>query len=88
MATHSMFLPGESHGQRSLVSCSSRGSKESDITEQPIHARTVPFYILSIILNSNFSLKRKKKKNSKFMATCKDYKNCKKGKCELKVLIF
>ena len=61
MATHSMFLPGESHGQRSLVSCSSRGSKESDITEQPIHARTVPFYILSI-LNSNFSLKRKKKR--------------------------
>ena len=28
MATHSVFLPGESHGQSSLESC-----KESDMTE-------------------------------------------------------
>ena len=28
-----VFLPGESHGQRSLVGCSPRGHKESDTTE-------------------------------------------------------
>src|SRR5574337_858491 len=28
-----VFLPGESHGQRSLVSCSSWGCKELDVTE-------------------------------------------------------
>ena len=37
MATHSVFLPGESHGQRSLVGYSPWGRKESDITE---HAYT------------------------------------------------
>ena len=30
-----VFLPGESHGQRSLVGYSPRGCKESDTTEQP-----------------------------------------------------
>ena len=33
MATHSSFLPGESHGQRSLVGYSPWGRKESDMTE-------------------------------------------------------
>ena len=28
-----VFLPGESHGQRSLAGCSPRGRKESDTTE-------------------------------------------------------
>ena len=28
-----VFLPGEFHGQRSLVSCSPQGHKESDMTE-------------------------------------------------------
>ena len=28
-----VFLPGESHGQRSLVGCSPRGRTESDTTE-------------------------------------------------------
>ena len=28
-----VFLPGESHGQRSLVGCSSWGRKELDMTE-------------------------------------------------------
>ena len=28
-----VFLPGESHGQRSLVGCSPRGHKESDTTK-------------------------------------------------------
>ena len=29
-----VFLPGESHGQRSLAGCSPQGHKESDTTEQ------------------------------------------------------
>ena len=33
MATHSVFLPGESHGQRNLAGYSSWGHKESDRTE-------------------------------------------------------
>ena len=32
-----VFLPGESHGQRSLVGCSPRGHKESDMAE---HSRS------------------------------------------------
>ena len=30
----SVFLPGELHGQRSLVGYSPRGHRESDVTEQ------------------------------------------------------
>ena len=32
-ASHSVSLPGESHGQGSLVGCSPSGHKESDMTE-------------------------------------------------------
>ena len=36
MTTHSTYLPGEPHGQRSYnsVGCNSWGQKESDIIEQ------------------------------------------------------
>ena len=34
MATHPVFLPGESHGQKSLAGYSPWGRKESDTTEQ------------------------------------------------------
>ena len=37
-----VFLPGESHGQRSLVGYSPRGHKESDTTEWLSHRRCVP----------------------------------------------
>ena len=33
MATHSVFLSGKSHGQKSLVDYSPWGCKESDTTE-------------------------------------------------------
>ena len=33
MATHSIFLPGESHGQKSLAGYSPWGRKESDTTK-------------------------------------------------------
>ena len=32
MATHSVFLPGKSHGQRRLEDCSPEGHNESDTT--------------------------------------------------------
>ena len=35
-----VFLPGESHEQRSLVGYSPWGHKESDMTEQLIHIHT------------------------------------------------
>ena len=37
MATHSVFLPGESHGQRSLEGYSPWGLKESDTTLYSLH---------------------------------------------------
>ena len=33
MVTHPVFLPGKSHGQRSLVDYSPQGHKELDVTE-------------------------------------------------------
>ena len=33
METHSVFLPGESHGQRSLAGYSPWGRRELDVTE-------------------------------------------------------
>ena len=41
MATHSVFLPGESHGQRSLEGYHLRGRKESDTTQRLQHHRQV-----------------------------------------------
>ena len=41
-----VFLPGESHGQRSLVGYSSRGCKESDMTEVTLHACISVFSLL------------------------------------------
>ena len=40
-ATHSVFLPGEFHGQRSLACCNPWGCKESDTTEQLTHWSSV-----------------------------------------------
>ena len=37
-----VFLPGESHGQRSLEGCGSYGHKESDMTEATEHTCTNP----------------------------------------------
>ena len=43
MATFSSFLPWKSYGQRSLVSYSPRGGKESDTTE---HTHTQAYNVL------------------------------------------
>ena len=40
MAAPPVFLPGESHGQRSLVGSSPWGPKESDTTEATKHLST------------------------------------------------
>ena len=42
IATHSIFLPGESHGQWSLAGYSPQGHKESDTTEMTYHAPNWP----------------------------------------------
>ena len=41
-----LFLPGESHGQRSLAGCSPWGFKESDTTEQLSIPIILVFYYL------------------------------------------
>ena len=40
MATHSIILPGESHGQRNLEGYSPWSSKESDMAEQLTYTDT------------------------------------------------
>ena len=48
MAIHSVFLPGESHGQRSLIDCSPWGHRESNTTEWLTHvAQTIPEHAVS-----------------------------------------
>ena len=46
MATHSNILPGESHGQRSLVGYSPWGCKELDMTEQLTHTHTTELHFI------------------------------------------
>ena len=43
-----VLLPGEFHGQRSLVGYSTWGSKESDMTERPTHF--LSFYDFGFII--------------------------------------
>ena len=44
-----VFLPGESHGQRSLAGYSSWGFKESDITDATYHTRRHTMYICLMV---------------------------------------
>ena len=41
MATHPVFLPGKSRGQKSLVAYSPQGHKKSDTVEVTEHAHTM-----------------------------------------------
>ena len=51
LATYSIVLSGESYGQRSLVTYSPEGCKESDMTEVVEHACTHnKLYILQCII--------------------------------------
>ena len=43
MATHSVFLPGKSHGQRSLAGYSPCGHKESDTTSRLNSNKNISF---------------------------------------------
>ena len=45
MAATPVFLPGKSHGQRSLAGCSPRSHKESNTTEQLSRAQHSVWYI-------------------------------------------
>ena len=50
MASHSIFLPGESHGQRSLVGYNPWGHKELDTTEQLSIAHSTAIWLESFLL--------------------------------------
>ena len=50
-----VFLPGESHGQRSLAGCSLWGGKESDTTEVIEHTRNLRHDEESTLKNRNKS---------------------------------
>ena len=50
MATTPVFLPGKSHGQRSLVGNSLWGHKESDMTEQLSIAHSTILYLKEPLL--------------------------------------
>ena len=70
MATHSIFLPGKSHGQRNPVGYSPQGRKESDMTEQ-LHFMRVAESLccspetITALLNSYTPIQNKKKKKLK-----------------------
>ena len=71
MATHSSFLPGESHGQRSLVSYSLWDHKGSDITKWLNHTSWIQgqkpnSYSLSegeLVMNQDNSLRKRNMSN-------------------------
>ena len=56
-----VFLPGESHGQRSPVGHSPWGLKESDMTDQLIHTHhvifTPEFRLKEVLLHGKFQLR-------------------------------
>ena len=49
MATHPVFLPGEFHGQRSLVGYSPWGPKELDMTKQLTLSLLSSYYKIYVI---------------------------------------
>ena len=56
MATHFNILAEKSHGQRSLMGYSSKGCKESDMTEQLCMHYTLAFYLLYISIPISISI--------------------------------
>ena len=60
-----LFLPGESHGQRSLEGYSPRGLKESDTSEPlslPLHGMIFKSK-LTVIIKFSLNIKKKKSEN-------------------------
>ena len=51
-----IFLPGESHGQRSLVGYSPWGHKESDTTERTAHKSLLEYICFPGTHNSNIRI--------------------------------
>ena len=54
MTTHSISLPGKSHGQRSLVGDGPCGRRESDTTEQLSVSMPVPLEVLLHLWTDHF----------------------------------
>ena len=55
MATHSIFLPEESHGGRSLVGGSAQGCRELDMTEATEHNELLGLLLL-VLSGDSFSI--------------------------------
>ena len=51
IATHSIFLSGEFHGQRSLVGYSPWGCKESYMAEETKHACSLPIHMERVVID-------------------------------------
>ena len=71
--TTPVLLPGESHGQRSLVGYSPWGWKESDTTEATQQARThvlSTYYVLVTLLSAGLQQERKQAPNLFPLVTC------------------
>ena len=67
-----VFLPGESHGQGSLVGCILWGRKESDIAEATEHAGTcyqIHAYLKTTVLTSGHSV------SPVYKSMCKNHSN-------------
>ena len=64
MATTPVSLPGKSHGQRSPISYSPWGRKESDMTER-LHFTLHYFSSLKKIVDDNYAVEVRKKEKSK-----------------------
>ena len=62
-----VFVPGESHGQRSLKSYSPEGRKELDITEVTPHARKIKMGLFTL---AKLNL-QKSRKNPAYKPYCK-----------------
>ena len=55
MATPLVFLPGKSHGQRSLVGYSPQGCKESDMTDHTHTQRSIENYQNALLLTGTLT---------------------------------
>ena len=59
MATHPSILAWKIHGQRSLVSCSPRGCKQSDTTEH-LSTHTIDIYLREVLMYVCYRIAEKK----------------------------
>ena len=57
-----VFLPGESHGQRSLAGCGPQGCTESDTTEVTLHIHVHGVYMSALVFSVEWQSSRCKQR--------------------------